>query len=682
MIGVFVMFFKLIETQKQTYDPNQTRLVLSENGQLLELPNWQVNLLFCDNDEIGANGCVQYKSQQSHQMVFPAQSLLAGEDKNSRPNRAIITLPVTTAMRTWLAKQSYVALALPRSVQNSVRFKNTNAIVYGSGVNVTFSISAEDLALEDFVTLDIEFDGYPWFGPAELPPALVAVEHADEYHGLFLKQKNGANLARQIEIGIPLMLAVIALVLDHTLVFGLLSLYAGSSAWRTFLSFQKENVNQAAFLDSYLNIFVNGLNLVLLVYFVMQILEISLKKIHHFALLSLFFGFTILMLMANKFYVDRSILTLSADNLADSISCFIGSLLALRGIYFCLKIRKKNEQSWQEIPLKILRNSIILVAVVTHCYINIGDLIQVTTSQFKNMLDWKHALLLPSFTTAALLEVGSTSKKMLSYGKEMAKKTAYEKDLAIGQEVQQRMLPSLRGHMFQASWRSIYKPAQALSGDWFDIRAITFADEKQILVACVADVTGHGVGSSLTTSVISSHWGVWCSELAMQSHMPDITSREQALCKAALMINNGLQALRHNELCTAIFLLVDPKEGWATLLSAAHPGIIVEHNNAIEYFTTTGARLGANDSALVSWQAKSVQLRSKSNIYLFSDGIQPPGTGLSRWISMLKRKVTGKSALVEMAKQVQRNKKTFAVNELEADDQTLLAISIDTVANS
>jgi len=140
------------------------------------------------------------------------------------------------------------------------------------------------------------------------------------------------------------------------------------------------------------------------------------------------------------------------------------------------------------------------------------------TVSLTDPLDWRHMMLMPALLTAGLLEVGSVAKRMQSFGQEMAHKALIEKELKVGHDVQARMLPEKKFKTTHWQWRATYHPAEALAGDWFDIREIEFAEGKKMLAVCLADVTGHGVGSSLSTSVICSHWSLWCQRLAVEPY--------------------------------------------------------------------------------------------------------------------------------------------------------------------
>jgi two-component system response regulator len=303
----------------------------------------------------------------------------------------------------------------------------------------------------------------------------------------------------------------------------------------------------------------------------------------------------------------------------------------------------------------------------------------------KERLDWKFMLLMPSLMTAALLETGSTAKKMLNFGKDMAAKAIIEQELNVGREVQKRMLPEMRVETPSWSWRAFYMPAEALAGDWFDIRELEFADGRTLVAVCVADVTGHGVGSSLATSVICSHWGLWCSRLRDAGFPETPEAKQTELKRAPFGIHKGLKALRENENCTAIFAIFDPTKNEITFCSAGHPGILSIGPKAFRYFTTQGERLGGELMPDIVWSAKTETLTGDEVVVLYSDGVIPLRATVSNWAAQIKRKVNAgaiENPELLFVNQLRQNKKGFRDAHDLVDDMTLVMVRRRAVASS
>jgi serine phosphatase RsbU (regulator of sigma subunit) len=286
-------------------------------------------------------------------------------------------------------------------------------------------------------------------------------------------------------------------------------------------------------------------------------------------------------------------------------------------------------------------------------------------------------LLMPALMTAALLETGSTAKKMLTFGRDMAAKAIIEQELNVGREVQKRMLPEMRVETPSWSWRAFYLPAEALAGDWFDIRELTFQDGRTLVAVCVADVTGHGVGSSLATSVICSHWGLWCSRLRDSGFPETPEAKQNELKRAPFGIHKGLKALRENENCTAIFAIFDPEKNEITFCSAGHPGILSIGPKAFRYFTTQGERLGGELMPDVVWNAKTETLSGDEVVVLYSDGVIPLRATVSNWAAQIKRKVNSggiENPELLLVNQLRQNKHGFRDAHDLVDDMTLVMV--------
>jgi two-component system response regulator len=284
--------------------------------------------------------------------------------------------------------------------------------------------------------------------------------------------------------------------------------------------------------------------------------------------------------------------------------------------------------------------------------------------------------LMPALLTAGLLEVGSIARRMQTFGQEMAQKALIEKELKVGHDVQARMLPARKFENDSWNWRAIYHPAEALAGDWFDIREITFGDNQRLLAICLADVTGHGVGSSLSTSVICSHWSLWCSNLGNRSFPTNAGERESLLAEAPLRVHLGLSALRKNENCTAMFVLIDPYANEVTICAAGHPGAIIMNENGLRYVTTQGERLGGELLGEAKWNPKTESFKKDDLLVVYSDGIVPVGQTVLGWAGRLKKQILAGEKRFELLlmNYLHENKRAFMVDPTNEDDMTLVML--------
>ena len=685
---VCYLFISLLQHQNSSLNPNVLREDLRSAQLLRELKSWSGIFSACNRTSLGNRSCEVLKEVKS--FTFPVASLAQSffSETNGRVNTALTTYKLTADDFRFLEKVPEVSVVFPRSVQNNVKVSvgSEKIKLSGSGIDVLASFSSARLIEAGEISLEFDYEGFPWFGPAELPVSLVQIDAAATYTSLPLRQLSTANLARQIDIGFPLMLAAVAMVLDHSYVFANLSIYAAARAVRSYIPFLTDN---GAEWDATLKIITgvsSGVSFSFLLFFVLAITNtFSVRLRWKFALATI----SSLVFTLPFFFFDGFQVTY--DLWSDGISSTLAAALCVYGIaHIFMPKGESNKESTEPLLLSnallLLRLALVLTGTFVHAYANWSELFGHAQDSFKSALDWKHSALLPFIITAALLEVGSTARKIVQFGKEMATKALFEKELSVGKEVQQRMLPKRRNTGNIAEWRSLYFPAQALAGDWYDVREIALKSGKNLVVACVADVTGHGVGSSLSTSVICSHWNLWVQSFHSEcdSAIHTNADKENSLVRAASQVHNGLLALPKSEQCTAIMVIVDPNEKSVTCCTCGHPGALICDDKSLRYVSTPGDRLGAPDIQGIPWTAKSVSLLSGETLYLYSDGIVPPGETITSFAGALKRglKKAETSLAFTLWKQIQLNRRVFRQNVEIEDDMTLLAIRLHLDSNA
>jgi len=687
LLVVMTLFGSLLHKQDQDLNPNAIRKRLKDNALLIEVNDWQARFSHCTKTSDGVRACDEVGEEE--RIGFPARAVAEKifEREDGKVNTVKLLHTLTKEDRAFLEEYNVVSLVLPRSVQNSVKMRigERTAEAAGAGLDVVLSFGSTELLNAGELTLEFDYDEFPWFGPADLPAAFVEKDAAVEYAALPLRQLSTSNLSRQMEIGLPLMLAAMAIVLDHSIVFGWLSLLSGARAARAYIPFLVETGTALTPELELLAYAVNGLCFAFLVLFVIEIGNVVRVRARWkllFVAVSVA-GFMLACKLDSDFW-------LHADLWSDFLGALVAAPLCVVGLWRHFTAKKAEaradksgsgeEASLVSQAITVARITLVLVPVLLYAWANGSELFlsERSTDAFKNTLDWKHSAILPCFVTAALLDVGSIARKMLTFGKEMAAKALIERELLVGKEVQHRMLPVRRRKTPLWSWRSFYFPAQALAGDWYDVRELKFADGRILLAACVADVTGHGVGSSLATSVICSHWSLWCSD-AMKGLAPaSKLERESLLTTAPRRINDGLLALPQNEQCTAIFALIDPVAREITFGSCGHPGIIVSDGSSLRYLTSTGERLGASGVDSPVWNAKTEGLVPGEIACLYSDGIVPPGDTVSSFAAGLRRRFKKQPAalLPLLWRQFLINRRVFRVQHEIEDDMTLLAIEL------
>jgi serine phosphatase RsbU (regulator of sigma subunit) len=687
------MFANQLNEQAKRNDVKANLETLLQSGDVRPLEKVQITYLLCPRPfDLDVSKCDRDKeSKPLVQSTFRANINNIPKIRDSRgqslqANWAQVRYELSSSDRDWVKQKPNTVLALPRNVHHGTYLSTSRhhlLLQSGFGADTTFTLEREDLLDAKGFELLVGIHNLPYFGPSDIPAHFVRPNQVASFLALMGMQKEASSLARQLELGLPVVLAAIAIILDHSVVMSYLSLYAASRAIHDYIGFRME-ASMASIIEKKIYFISVGTGFAFLLLFTATIVGLNVRRIKlsqrwlFVAVMGALFGLGEL--------VDTSYSTTS-DLWGDSLAIFSCFGVICYAAYDWFRnpptpeTKAGNPESYSRVSvaLVVTRLAIVCIAFAIHGWVNVRDLVGIhsTDSELKSRLDWKNMLLMPSLMTAALLEVGSTAKKMLTFGRDMATKALIEQELNVGREVQARMLPSLRTTTSSWHWRAMYLPAEALAGDWFDIRELSFSDGRTLLAVCVADVTGHGVGSSLATSVICSHWGLWCTRLQASGFPETPDAKQQELKRAPYGIHLGLKALRENENCTAIFALFDPTRNEITFSSAGHPGILVIGQKTFRYFTTQGERLGGDVMGDIIWNAKTETLSGDELIVLYSDGVVPLRATVSSWAAQIKRKViAGLASRPELmlVNQLRINKHGFVDAPDLKDDMTLVMV--------
>jgi serine phosphatase RsbU (regulator of sigma subunit) len=695
LLVTLLCFVSLIKHQQETSNPAVAVQRMIGSGSLVPLEIWGFQFQVCPTpqaDPKAANpqeACT-YESMGQQDIRLPAPSQLSGMIKGQyrNSNMAVGEHIFSDDTRRWLEskKDRIVSFTIPHSVQNAVTvvIGRQRWTFYDSIVPVHVQMRASSLLANGAIRLEYDITNMPWFGPPELAPALAEPPQVAEYNSLRERQIGTANLANMIHIGFPLLVAAVAIVMDHSLAMFLLSLVGATHAARAFVSHLVNYQMLEGWLAKLLVLGTNGLAASCIILLALELA--SVRRVT--TSLRLVVTAVVTSAALAMFFLDATVI-LKVDAIFDAAASVLAVLILMQGAWIVVLHRRNTDDSSAlpsnaavlatSLPLQLTKILVAAAGLAVHATVNINDLIKVQEVGFKDFLAWQHWILLPTLISACLIDVGSTSKKMFRFASEMVKKAMLERELELGREIQQKMLPAKRASAAGFSWRSIYLPASALAGDWYDIREIVFADGGKMLVACLADVTGHGAGAALSTGVISSQWGLWCQWAATQN-----TPRESNHCEAMLgdaprQINEALLALRSNENCTAIFLMLDCSNQMITVCSAGHPGALIAGGSQLEYLTGRGDRLGASRPQ-EPWTGQSTHLKPGSLVVVFSDGVVPVGKTVSTWMAALARQLKrpGPRPLsLVLADQVRENRRSFRKSARTEDDITVLAIAYD-----
>jgi sigma-B regulation protein RsbU (phosphoserine phosphatase) len=168
-------------------------------------------------------------------------------------------------------------------------------------------------------------------------------------------------------------------------------------------------------------------------------------------------------------------------------------------------------------------------------------------------------------------QVGTAVQRQLLL-EHYADKQRLQRDLSIAREIQQSLIPKKAAAIEGFDIAGWNKPADETGGDCFDY--LTLPDGSLALI--IADATGHGIGPALIMAE--------CRALFRAT-----ISLSHDLCQIVGRVNSLLCAdLPDDRFVTAVFGLLNPRDGTLSYLSAGH-GPIIHYTRATDAFVDRGA---------------------------------------------------------------------------------------------
>lgn len=224
---------------------------------------------------------------------------------------------------------------------------------------------------------------------------------------------------------------------------------------------------------------------------------------------------------------------------------------------------------------------------------------------------WKFPILVTFVFGLAFFLFESTKKRLEQRNRELerslengtAQLEQREEELRRAREIQQSLLPKeipqLPGFEVAGAWR----PALAVSGDYFDVFAL--GDHR--LCICIADVVGKGVSAAL----LMAHAQAAVRALSSQSDSP------AALCAR---VNKLLcENLATGKFVTFFYAILDGETRTLEYCNAGHPNPILLSHGQSQVLDKSGAVLGV----FPNWAYENgrIPFESQDRLLLFTDGI-------------------------------------------------------------
>lgn len=190
-----------------------------------------------------------------------------------------------------------------------------------------------------------------------------------------------------------------------------------------------------------------------------------------------------------------------------------------------------------------------------------------------------------------------------------SKKTdhSFREQLDRAARVQQSLLPDVSGSIGGFRFDSVYRPCEALGGDFYDIWR---SDERVMLM--VADVMGHGAEAALITMLLKA---------VFQESAPHIVDADILLAK----MNQDLLALIPDGWFAATTVVcLDPKISEVQLSNAGqpYPFVLRASTQSVHRLRLTGVPLGMNvNGGYRGYDVFKIKLAPGDVLLVSSDGI-------------------------------------------------------------
>ena len=244
-----------------------------------------------------------------------------------------------------------------------------------------------------------------------------------------------------------------------------------------------------------------------------------------------------------------------------------------------------------------------------------------------------------------------------------------EAELDVAREVQARLFPARPPVLDGLEVLGICRPAQSVSGDFFDYVAL----ERDVLAISFGDVSGKGISAAL---VMASLHSIVRSQLAMlrphgSSEMESSVAR--VVEEANRQLCDGTSPEKYS---TLLFGAYNARSGTLTYSNAGHLPPLLVRNGEITPLEVNGMVVGLFPDA--RYTASTVQLRAGDLLVAFTDGVTEPENadsddyGEERLRHMLQR--SDSRSVNEIIEDVMTEVLAWTGQATLQDDMTMLAV--------
>ncbi len=208
-----------------------------------------------------------------------------------------------------------------------------------------------------------------------------------------------------------------------------------------------------------------------------------------------------------------------------------------------------------------------------------------------------------------------------------------------------------------------YRPAAVVGGDYFDFQMLPGG----VIIACVADVSGHGVPAAMGAAMLKT---LFLAATAENTDPGRVLTR---------MNTTFTQVALEEDFASIIVVKLDPHRHTLEYASAGHETCyLLRATGQVESLHSTGGLMGL--TAQAQWQSQTLPMTYPERVVLLTDGLSeamsPQGMLFGRQQVHDLLAVNIKSPLGNIAPSLFGAVELWSQGRLQTDDITILAIAM------
>jgi serine phosphatase RsbU (regulator of sigma subunit) len=642
-----LFFLVSVSLLSKAYNAEKSLQDLIENESALKIDAFDLILQRCTGE------ICQNVSEIKGQSLSQTDEI-KGLFKTHKPDRVELHFVNSFAVYQFLREHKSGNLIFPRFAHNRTDFFVNESLIsthIGMGNNVNIAMFAEDFTSHDRVRIIVDTQNLPFFGTTSLPAALVSNEYSSKFNEWTVAPLFGSYSNRQIEIGIPLIVAIFVFFLRKNRIFETLLLLCFARACYSFLSLMldqrllHETLFYSVLYDYKIISVVFGFFCSLRTYtsilFGLSLIGSELSSRHLKALFSLnSIAFVLL-------FVFREDSIIKGDVYSDTIA----SLFVVSSCFFRLFLQKEQKstlkvktnasirKTYLENKYDLYFTCVALVAFTLLFLENLGILAK--NAAVKDVLNWGSALFYPSIAFMAFIRHAASEGVWNILEKDIERHGQLESELSTAAAIMKTMQGSRKSSFEGLSWRAFQRQSVSIGGDFFDVRRLEFDNNESLIVGLVGDVTGHGIQAALVANAVATTWGAWCRDVVLERRNKGEKSklkrprpveradREQLLSRIPKQIDSFLSAAKVPGTLTTLFVLYDPISMELTLCTCGHPSPFMFTEGAHKsIICPSNGNLGFGVPEN-EWKTLTITVKEGDRLYMFSDGLFSASYGVN-----------------------------------------------------